>query len=152
VSAGTGRWGAVALALWFASATSLVVSQFGERLEPQALHPEIPADDPREIDSLLEGCDTLLGRKDVLTVVYLETDVQHVFAAYRLAYLLYPTLVDSEPYGGASGNDADSAVSKALDGRPSHVLVLGTAEMPAGHAALVARFGPNARLYRVTHS
>jgi hypothetical protein len=138
----------LALTLWLASALGLLADQVRERLAPQWPYPEIPSRNPREVEAVIEGCRTLLGQGGTLAIVYPDENWTYVFIAYRLAYLMYPRVLTAEPYSGDPDDDEASAFSRSRQQHASRLLVLGAPDTIAPDLTLVARLGPEARVYR----
>jgi len=141
------RLGSWVVALWLLSTLALFARQFQELRIPQRAHVEIPSDDPEPVDATLRACRRLLTGGDSLVVVYPNNDVVQVYTAYRLAYLLYPVAVSGQGYDTPAGSDA---LALAAERGASHLLLLGTSADPGRAATLLASFGPEARLFRLT--
>jgi hypothetical protein len=134
------------LALWAASASSLLVAQAQRVFGPQTPHPEVPGDEPQAVLAVLDGCRRRVSAQDTLGVVYAEGDAQLHFLAFRLAYELYPRLVFSESY--AEGHAAE-ALARIREQHPSQLLILGAPDVPVTQVTLIERLGPKAHLLRV---
>jgi hypothetical protein len=142
------RVGGLVVALWFCSALAQVYEQARSLLPPPA-DPGVPFDDPAAVLALLQGCQGLLGPGDKLVVLHGDDSVVHTFERYRLAYLLYPAVVEARVYPAEAQDGLSTAVVEALERHPTHVLVLGSSPGALPGMRSVADFGQGARLFRV---